>query len=475
MNRTLVLLCSLILLCLATNARAANVTAASCSSFDVQAAINSAAAHDTVIVPPGNCIWTSTVTIASKGLTLTGAGIGKTNITDQGSGGRALSVTGASTTNFVNISGFTFIKDTAHPSGMVTIDGTMFSVNAFRFHHNHLLQATSGSRGISITNVYGLIDHNLIEVTAASGSIQSVSVTGSSNSTDGGFSPWQQPLTLGTNKAVYVEDNVITYNVLDTGVESGFDAYGGARYVIRYNQANNVEFGGHHGTDSGGERSPVSFEIYNNTYVNNSSNVIRAGTVRGGTGVIFNNTYGGTVSAWYSFTLVYYRACYSPDTAFGWGRCDGRNWELKSDVLSTNNSRICSTTGGFRFDATNNEILGAVSGTYTRYFDGAGTGGYPCRDQPGRGPGQVLEPIYFWNNKGATIGAWDFGEPNNCNGHGIDNYILSGRDFINNGITPKPGYRAYTYPHPLQVMQSKLQAIQSNTTPPGPPAGLTVN
>jgi hypothetical protein len=464
MNRTLLLLCSVILLCLATTARAANITANSCSSSDVQAAINSAATRDTVIVPPGNCTWTSTVTIASKGITLTGGGIGQTNITDQGSGGAALLVTGASATDFVNIGGFTFIKGTAHPNGIVQINGTLFSV-AFRFHHNRILQASSGGRGISVTAVYGLIDHNMIDVTAASGSVQSISIFGASIGSDGGHTPWRQPLTLGTDKAVYVEDNVVTYNTADTGVEDALDAYAGARFVVRYNQINNISMG-HHGTDSGSQRSPVSYEVYNNRFTNNSTTKVRGWTVRGGTGVFFNNTYGGTIpTGWNDVTLLNYRACSA--NGFSWQKCNGTNWELGSTDLSSDLSRTCSTSGGVRFDGTNKETLGSEGGNFTRYFDGSGTGGYPCRDQPGMAPGQAVEPIYFWNNMGVSIGAWNMGDTSNCNGLGIDNYIRSGRDYIDNGTTPKPGYAAYTYPHPLQ-------AGQSNTTPPAAPSGLAV-
>ena len=63
----------------ALSAEAATIAAASCSSLHVQTAITSAAAGDTVVVPAGNCTWTSTVRITSKALTLRGAGVGATN------------------------------------------------------------------------------------------------------------------------------------------------------------------------------------------------------------------------------------------------------------------------------------------------------------------------------------------------------------------------------------------------------------
>src|SRR5262245_43408152 len=51
---------------------AATINAATCSSTDVQAAINPAAGGDTVVIPNGACTWTSGVTINGKGIVLTG-------------------------------------------------------------------------------------------------------------------------------------------------------------------------------------------------------------------------------------------------------------------------------------------------------------------------------------------------------------------------------------------------------------------
>jgi hypothetical protein len=57
--------------------KAATQTAASCNSTDVQAAINSAAEGDTVLIPAGSCSWTSGVNISGKGIVLQGAGAGR--------------------------------------------------------------------------------------------------------------------------------------------------------------------------------------------------------------------------------------------------------------------------------------------------------------------------------------------------------------------------------------------------------------
>lgn len=420
------------------------VPAATCSDADVQSAITSAMSGNVVTVPAGNCTWNNTVTISGKMLTLQGAGIGQTNITDNGSGGAALAVN-SSAANMVRVTGFTFIKGADHPYGIVQFDGALMQI-AFRFDHNRILQATSGSRGIATYSVFGLIDHNIFDMTAPSGSVQQLSFYGSSVGTDGGFTPWMSPLTLGSANAVYVEDNIISAS---NQAESAEDSYTGARWVIRYNAINNCEVGGGHGTDSGGNRSFFSGEIYNNAYTNTSGSGIRGATVRGGTVVVHDNTYSGS---WYGITLMNYRSCPSLDQS-DWGTCDGTNWEIGSKIFSAQGSRTCSPNGGVKFCAqardtvcTSDADCGSSGGTCSTYFDGSASGGYACRDQVGRTHNQALAPIYVWNNGSVLAGTYNGGPGVAC-GAGIDTYIQLNRDYYND--TPMPGYTAFTYPYPL--------------------------
>src|SRR5262245_7667246 len=105
-------------------ADAGTVNATSCASSAVQSAINSAAAGDTVVVPSGSCTWSTSVTVASKRLRLQGAGVDVTSITDATSGNSGvLSITGASAPNFVEVTGFTLIKQMTHGDGIVQIGG----------------------------------------------------------------------------------------------------------------------------------------------------------------------------------------------------------------------------------------------------------------------------------------------------------------------------------------------------------------
>ena len=446
-------------------AQAATINAASCSSSDVQAAINSASNGDTVAVPAGNCTWTTTVSFTGKGLTLQGAGIGVTNIDDQGSGGCALFVSGLAAANFVRVTGFTWLEDIPHGGGTVVFNGAdgtnAGEIVGFRFDHNRILAPpplTSG-RGVYVIAIMGLIDNNIFDVTATSGSHQIITVDGSTEGSDGGWTPWTQPLTLGTNKAVYIEDNKFTVSTADTGVEDQIDAYAGARLVIRHNQFTNSTVG-FHGTDSGGSRSPFSFEVYSNTFTNNSSANLRGGTMRGGTGIWYSNTYG---TGYFNINLMSYRSC--PLYANTWGACDGTNWKLNSIDHTLDAGRATSTSGVGMWCANHPDTActsdaGCPGSTCSRYFDGPGASGYACRDQVGRSHDQALAPVYAWNNTGGVgLGTFDGGNPS-CDA-GLANVLQSGRDYINN--TPMPGYVAYTYPHPLQNAGGGV---------PAPPGGL---
>lgn len=424
---------------LVLNGQAAVINAASPALVDVQKAIASAASGDTVAVPAGTASWTSMLTLSGKVLTLQGAGIDLTTVTDVSSGQHLIDVVCTAATQ-VRITGFTFVKSAAHTEGMLFIEGTKPGGNdevGFRIDHNKLLFPSVGGRGIEPSGIFGLIDHNQI-VVKGGGSQQTVSVVGSSIALDGGFTPWTHPLTLGTNHAVYIEDNVFDYTANDQA-EDAIDAVSGARLVVRYNTFLSISQG-FHGTDSGNIRSPHSFEVYNNTYTNNSKTKIRYLTVRGGTGVVFNNTYGGTIGSWNGITLQYYRA-YSAMS--NWQQSTGAVWQLGASDPATNGSRTCSLNGGFGFNSIDKETLGKWGSSFQRGFDGTGPNGYPGRDQPGISTGQVSEPIYTWNNGPEVPGTWAGGAP--ADEALLKTFIQQGRDYI---LGQRPNYKPFTYPYP---------------------------
>jgi hypothetical protein len=143
-----------------------------------------------------------------------------------------------------------------------------------------------------------------------------------------------------------------------------------------------------------------SFEYYNNTFTKSGGTGQRGLYFRGGTGVVFNNTWNSDGAEWQSYgCILVTNYCSCPDQLnCGWAPCTE----------------------------------------------------YPCIDQIGRstdsdGDGtQDLEPLYEWNNvnnnENQNICVYD-----PC--PTMNEHIKEGRDFYND--TPRPGYVPFTYPHPL--------------------------
>jgi len=415
--KVVVLLGVFTVLCLPGNGEAAVINAATCSRADVGAAINLASDGDTVNVPAGVCSWTSTLTV-TKGITLAGAGIDQTVLLVDvpPAGGRRIMIFETVAGKSYRLTGFTFRHNTVLPgssNGAVVIGGFSHAVRLDHLKFDDLYDVAIHTYG----DVWGVIDH-IQFLTSRNGQAVVVwhNVWGGVGSY--GDNSWATPTELGTAKAIYIEDS--TFTVLGT-MQTVIDAEAGARYVVRNSTFNNAAAGGH-GTDSTGRyRSLRSYEFYNNTFTYPGAGGFAAIYVRGGTGVVFNNTFVG-------FTHAFFAATYRAGQSFApWGACNG-----------------------------------------TSVYDGnvGPPAGYPCIDQVGRGrgtllsgdspspaawPNQQYEPVYTWGN---LLGGADVNTQHAP--------VQLGRDLILN--TPKPGYEPFVYPHPL-VTQSG-----DSPPPPGPPA-----
>jgi chitodextrinase len=365
------------------------ISAASCSEEDVQVAIDSASAGDTVLVPAGNCTWSCQVHIRhGKKITLQGAGMDSTVITKSGETINSWEKAES------RITGFGFID------GYVQVDGDGWRVDHCKFYN-----ASSFNEGVYVfgerENYHptGLIDNctffNARVLVFGWGGLMANAL-------------WAQPLNLlSGNNVVYVEDCTFTGTVQANAVDAN---YGGS-YVFRYNTLNDsyIEAQSVQGT----HRGTKSWEIYNNIFNQVSRAMWVPMMIRGGTGVVFNNTLKGT---WTNpnIALDNVRSC---DSIGDGGRCGGSSlWD-------------------------GNEV---------------GKAGYPCRDQIGRStdqwlwtdknpyPPQAHEPVYAWNNKHGANDVVFF--QHGCAESGA--HIQPGRDYFNN--VQKPGYTPYTYPHPLR-------------------------
>lgn len=401
--------------CTAVTASAATVAAPDCSAAAVQAAIDAAAPGDVVTVPAGSCSWAGTVVAlpSDKKLTLQGAGVDATKITaldvavrigDVGTGGAS------------RVTGFTFV------GGGIQVDGDGWRVDHVKFQNASGLIDGVLAYGLRPGAPYGptgLVDH--VQFINAR-----VLVIGFPDIPTGEAPMTASPLGLGDANAVYIEDSSFTFS----GQPNVIDCNYAGRFVFRRNTVNGSSIDAH--SVQGWNRACRRWEIYDNA-ITTSVPYFTPMFIRGGTGVIFDNTITGSWSEpFISFDNV-------------------RSFE--------------SRPNWFPVDQTH---PGACDGSSP--WDGNQTSnGWPCRDQIGRGgditpwtnaspyPRQTSEPAYLWNN--TMNGAPAQVQIRNDSGA----WIQAGRDYVNG--TPRPGYAALPYPHPL---------IGGSPPPPPPPATLSV-
>ncbi len=363
---------------------AAMIRATSCSQSHVQSAIDSAKTGDQVAVPAGSCTWSTTMAIPSyKKITLQGAGIDSTVISMSPAGEAAVDASQSG----ARITGFTF------NAGYIIVDG-----DGWRVDHNKFLNEGIFVRGTRETqHPTGLIDH----CTFLNGRIVVYGWNGLL-----AHALWAQTLNLGGGAGVvYVEDCSFTATIFTNAMDTNY----GGRYVFRYNTLTDTYVEAH--SIQGNHRASRRWEIYNNTFNQVNTPMWVPMMLRGGTGVVFNNTLTGTWTQ-PNISLDNIRSCDSRDVS---GLCDGSSpWDGNQ----------------------------------------AGGNGYPCRDQIGRStdaylwtgsnyPPQASEPAYAWNNKHGTNDVTFF--QHSCAASAA--HIQPGRDYI--AGLQKPGYVPYTYPHPL--------------------------
>lgn len=415
----------LFLLCFSRAVHASDIQAASCSQADVQTAVNSASSGDRVLVPSGNCTWNSLVSIPSgEDITLEGAGSTKTHITGAL---RRIDIHSAT-----RITGFWFtMTDNGGTAFAIQNTFVVFWGQNWRFDHNKIEYTgpvnALPDRGMCLTTANitygmvpwpGLIDHNnfINCMTNVNGAV------GKSNIQNVMNYIWQEPLGLGTGDAVFYEDN--TFNETHAINEFQFvDCNRAGRYVVRHNDFENGMLDTH-GLQDMSERSCRSYEIYDNT-INTTQSQFRFINIRSATGVIYDNTITGPYQS--------------------------------TDVRVLNDRSFQIPHGGTVSDICDgtNAVDGNTAPT-TIYY------GWPCRDQVGRGRDQaggypqpqLSDPLYVWGNtlNGNAVGV----KPHDCQSTYVPNgsctVILANRDYIVG--TPKPGYTAYTYPHPLPMART---------------------
>ncbi|MBN1812597.1 MAG: hypothetical protein JXA14_12230 [Anaerolineae bacterium] len=389
------------------------VYADTCDQGDVQDAVEAAGDGDFVVVPAGHCTWTTPVAatpaveIDGRGVTIQGAGVGQTVITDAtGSSWRQTPfwVEGTEGKPF-RITGFTF---TGQPSaqGVIMVRGTWRN-----FRIDHCRFENIDGRSIMVDgHTYGVIDH--CDFWQLGG--QGVWV-GDRRGDPPGSTSWDEAMSYGTADAVFVEDSTFIWG---SGSDGAIDCTDGGRYVFRHNVVEGVTVG-NHGMDSR-PRSCLQMEIYDNTFVPSSHSVYLAIQSRGGSAVVFSNTISGDVGVYrVSIGVTNYRSC-----CYAGAACT----PLPNPPHGT-----CDGTNPLDGNTEPQEVYK----------------GWPCKDQIGRGSQQSSQPFYEWNNtkNGSDVDVTVYNNWTGCTDPQPSDHVQEGRDYFND--TPRPGYTPYVYPHPL--------------------------
>ncbi len=412
-------------------ANAATTNLGSCEQSTVNNAISAASPGDTLVCPAGSWSW-SNVDI-TKNVTLQGAGIGQTIITITGDGGLQSS---ASHSNAFRVTGFTFTSNSNignYSQALIQI----YNNHDFRIDNNRILvysTSTSGTGGQGIgvwRDSAGLIDHNTFDQAGGSGTIGAYVLWSNSGTTSSAINDqkyswlnFNSNAVLGSaDHTLFVEDNYFNSPKPSPAhnAQAMFGRHGGV-VVFRHNELHNVSFDNHGFCN---EHGGFAFDINNNQFIYDlsSGNIYGAIHIRGGTGVIYNNSVSG------SFSHGMWWEDYRTGTGSG---CSGSN--------------ITFNIPGY----------GNVTGSSSCIS----SEGHPCAEQVGRGQNNSSDPVYVWGNTGF---------PSQLNEN--PSYIQQNSDFyVNAGA--KPGFTEYTYPHPLSGGEP---VGGGDLKVPNPPDALQIN
>jgi len=431
-------------------AGAQTVNAESCSATDVQNAINSASTGYIVNVPAGTCSWPAGSVTLNKAITLNGAGQGTTVGSDQTAAGAATQSCASSGTciDVTGTPGSVTFAITMSSAGNIRIQDFAFTLtNNTNYIHPVAVTGTWPPPHAVIwsNDTFTVNSGTMMDSRVAGGVIFShITFNGNWNDffltikDDTDTNSWTTANTLGSADTTGLNNLYIEDSQFNGGSNGVFDCDDECRIVVRHDTF--VESGGFN--SHGEATSPYGmreFEIYSNTFTipdkscnqgNSSlSNINQYVWIRGASGVIYNNTF---------------QSLYSPDC---WG----------------NKPTIRLNDRG----AEDNRPQGSCSQVT-----------YPIPHQLGQdnnGTHDFTDPIWFWGNlssDGANPGpyfiqatsGWQWGNP--C-GFDWNTFFQWGRDAVNSSLVlplvlssnggpvegkggvAKPGYAAYTYPHPL--------------------------
>jgi len=416
----LAILISILFVLHSSFAQAETRTATSCSASDVQVAMDNAAAGDTVVIPAcsGGVSWDtpvswnapSNVTLMGAGTSATGGG-DQTVIIDNYATNSPLLLINVASTGVFRMTGITFeggVSGSLKYNGVLVINGP----GTIRIDHCHFdtrgypqpFVARAQKIPVIGNGVYGVMDHCTLDLYGASAPY----IYNGAGSDGRGNYTWTQPTAFGGGDFFFIEDNQFNgYCTSETTCETRVsDGWSAAREVVRFNNLSACSGPEQHATGhASDDRGFRAIEVYGNLSTATSESLSSSNgpnydmaSVQNGGALIWGNSAMGCYKNGVIFKVTRKdNATYSQAaTPYGWGYCG-------TDFNGT----------GSAWDGNTNE----------------GTG-YPCIDQPGRGPGdlltglfsngskvnsrtgtitwpnQALEPIYLWNNDVSLVSGW---------------------------------------------------------------------
>lgn len=412
------------------------ITAASCSASDIQRALTSVSADDTtVVIPPGTCTWSTTVTYnqvyttSIQGQT-TCTGSPASSCTDNtiinaGTGTNALWNLNTVSGKSLRLTGITFTGGDPNQSwGAVRVTGTSHQLRIDHCHFNNVQQTA-----LNIDGVFGVIDHVVVHVVSEFMRPLNSSLNGVGSWGDNAFA---QPTGFGTDQFVFLEDSTITMNTSTSSGNGTNDCYRGGKFVVRHNILNFSSVQGHGTGHAGEDRGCRAAELYQNTFtLSNNPNgywQFNGFFLAGGPAMIWGNTLPTTGGSYYTHFIT--------------AHINREDSATYAQAATPNGWGYCGT---------------AVSGTGSAWDqDSASSTGYACLDQVGRGQGdllstgfpnrvntstgkiawprQKLEPVYEWGD------TWGCTGDSHCSFWGnYDPGIVQNRDYFlgyNNSSCP---------------------------------------
>ena len=319
---------------------AASIRANSPSQPDVQAAIDSAHEGDTVLLPAGKAVWPKSLLLPRKNITLQGAGMTQTVITDRADigiritdGEGAFHIAGLGFDGSGNVSGRSILVAGGSALG--------FRIDHCRFYNErHMLD-------IRDIHAEGLVDHCQYVCLENKGGGDHAALYVNGDRT----AAWKRPPGLGTSHAVYVEDCEFDYFAAGNSDRPYLAMSNGAKVVFRHNRAKNGCFEAFGAFDYyAGARGGISLEVYENQF---SGNCYCLFTIKSGTATLFNNTISGYAPG--CFELTDYRS-QNYRVAIQYGGCDGMqaidgNAPIESGRHTAGNNQAVLACRGRRWTA----------------------------------------------------------------------------------------------------------------------------